>query len=92
MPGFRVPGSLDRDASVLVAQSFSARAPIRAVSIVIDKAGHVQDANVTLALRPMIDHGPMSKVNGIVVHQTGGATARSALDAYSSRAPTGRTS
>ena len=82
MPGFRVPGSLDRDASVLVAQSFAGRTPPRTVAIVIDKAGHVQDANVTLALRPMIDHGPMSQVNGIIVHQTGGATARSALDAY----------
>jgi N-acetyl-anhydromuramyl-L-alanine amidase AmpD len=82
MPGFRVPGSVDRDELVLVAQSFASRGPITMARLEVDFAGHVRDPKVTLALRPMIDHGPMSTVHGIVVHQTGSATARSALDSY----------
>jgi hypothetical protein len=82
MPGFRVPGSVDRDDAVLIAQSFAARSLRRVDPIHVDFAGFVRDPKVTLALRPMIDHGPMAKVNGIIVHQTGGPTARSALDSY----------
>jgi len=82
VPGFRVPGSVDREEAVVVAQSFVGSWRLVAGKLDIDFAGYVRDSHVTLALRPMIDHGPMSQVNGIIVHQTGGATARSALDAY----------
>ena len=82
MPGFRVPGFVDPEDTVFVAQSFASRAPRKVDAIDVDFAGFVRDARVTLALRPMIDHGPMAKVNGIIVHQTGGPSAKSALDSY----------
>jgi len=82
VPGFRVPGSVDRDDAVVVAQSFVGSWRLAAGKLDVDFAGYVRDSHVTLALRPMIDHGPMGSVHGIVVHQTGGATARSSLDAY----------
>jgi N-acetylmuramoyl-L-alanine amidase-like protein len=82
MPGFRVPGSVDRADAVLVTQSSAGRARRGARALDVDVAGFVRDTQVTLAPRPMIDHGPMARANGIIVHQTGGPSARSALDAY----------
>ena len=82
MPGFRVPGSVDRTEAVVVAQSFAGAPRLAAGKLDVDFAGFVRDPNVKLALRPMIDHGPMGTVNGIIVHQTGGSTAKSALDSY----------
>jgi N-acetyl-anhydromuramyl-L-alanine amidase AmpD len=51
-------------------------------ALVIDSAGVVQDPLVKAQISPAIEHGAMAHVNGIIVHQTGGATARSALDSY----------
>lgn len=82
MPGFRVPGSVDRADAVVVAQSFVGGVRLLAGALDVDFAGYVRDPRVTVAPRPMIDHGPMNAVHGIVVHQTGGATAKSALDSY----------
>lgn len=48
----------------------------------IDSAGIVQDARVTQAIHSTIEHGPMARVHGIIVHQTGGASARGALNNY----------
>ena len=48
----------------------------------IDSDGIVQDARVTQAIHSTIEHGPMPRVNGIIVHQTGGASALSALSGY----------
>ena len=51
-------------------------------ALVIDAAGVVQDPRVKQKISPNIERGPMSHVNGIIVHQTDGATAQSALDSY----------
>ena len=48
----------------------------------IDKAGHVVDARIKLAISPHIERGPLTTVRGLIVHQTGGATARSSLASY----------
>lgn len=51
-------------------------------ALVINWLGHVEDARVTLALRPKIERGAMTTVHGIVVHQTGGSNAKGALSSY----------
>jgi N-acetyl-anhydromuramyl-L-alanine amidase AmpD len=51
-------------------------------ALTIDTDGIVQDAKVTQAIHGTIEHGPMPSVNGIIVHQTGGASAQSALNSY----------
>ncbi|WKB52599.1 peptidoglycan recognition protein family protein [Eleftheria terrae] len=48
----------------------------------ISEKGHVDDARIRLAIRPQIERGPLHRVRGLIVHQTGGATAASTLDAY----------
>lgn len=48
----------------------------------IDFAGYVRDAKVTLAIRPKIEHAYMGKINGIIVHQTGGSNAKGSLSSY----------
>lgn len=48
--------------------------------------GKIVDAKVVLQLQPLIERGPMKQVNGIIVHQTGGATAASALASYATGA------
>jgi N-acetyl-anhydromuramyl-L-alanine amidase AmpD len=51
--------------------------------LTIDTLGRVIDPGVTLTIKPNIEHGSMSQISGIIIHQTGGPTAQSALDAYS---------
>ncbi|WP_454733666.1 MULTISPECIES: peptidoglycan recognition protein family protein [Cupriavidus] len=48
----------------------------------ISKQGHVDAERVIVKIFPAIENGPMEKVNGIVVHQTGGSTANSAFESY----------
>lgn len=48
----------------------------------IDQQGMVLDQRVIKAIRPSIERGPMKVVRGLIVHQTGGATAQSSLDSY----------
>lgn len=48
----------------------------------MDKTGHVFDARIRRAISPHIEHGPLTKVRGLIVHQTGGATAKSSLGSY----------
>lgn len=55
---------------------------LSAGTLMIDAAGLVRHPKVQLQISPMIERGPMSQVNGIIVHQTGGATAQSALASY----------
>lgn len=51
--------------------------------ITIDKNGWINgDATIRKAHRPMIEHGPMTSVSGIIVHQTGSGNAASVLDSY----------
>jgi len=51
--------------------------------LTIDSLGRVIDPKVTLSIKPNIEHGSMTQINGIIIHQTGGPTAQSALSAYS---------
>ncbi len=48
----------------------------------IDAAGIVLDSRVTQAIHSTLEHGPMAQVHGVIVHQTGGASARGALNNY----------
>ncbi len=48
----------------------------------IDSTGVLMSSRVTPAIAKTIERGKMAAVHGIIVHQTGGATARSSLDSY----------
>jgi N-acetyl-anhydromuramyl-L-alanine amidase AmpD len=48
----------------------------------VNKDGWVIDKNIRVMRRPMLAHGPMPQIHGIIVHQTGAATAQSTLDSY----------
>lgn len=50
--------------------------------LVIDKHGNVINKKIKLKVIPAIEKNPMSVVTGIIVHQTGGATAESAFNTY----------
>lgn len=50
--------------------------------LVIDLLGRVIDLRVTLSIEPKIERGSMTQINGIIIHQTGGSTAQSALNTY----------
>jgi len=53
------------------------------VANAVDKNGwFANDANIQRAPRPMIEHGEMKSIRGIIVHQTGGATANATLNSY----------
>lgn len=84
MAGFRVPGVLDRVALAFASQTGVRRPapPAPRGQLKIDKAGHVQDPNVKLEIRTAIERAPLPTVRGIIVHQTGGSTAASALNSY----------
>ena len=82
MPGYRIPGPVDEESPMVYREpraSLTTRDPL---AIRIDTTGIVHDAKVRLAIRPMIEHGAMTTISGIVVHQTGAPTARSSLDSY----------
>ncbi|WP_020200730.1 peptidoglycan recognition family protein [Cupriavidus sp. WS] len=55
----------------------------------ISKQGHVDAERVKLAIHPAIERGPMHKVNGIVVHQTGAPTAKSTFNSYGNKSANG---
>ena len=48
----------------------------------IDLRGHVASPKIKLAIEKSIERGDMKEVRGIIVHQTGGATAQSAINSY----------
>jgi N-acetyl-anhydromuramyl-L-alanine amidase AmpD len=50
--------------------------------LLIDTNGIVINSRINRALRPTIERGHMKAVHGIIVHQTGGATAQSAFESY----------
>lgn len=50
--------------------------------LLIDQAGLVIDDRVTRNRFTTLEHGDMPRVRGIIVHQTGGATAASTLAKY----------
>lgn len=51
--------------------------------LVITRDGHVVHPRIKLKIFPNIERGRMERVNGIIVHQTGGATADGAFGSYS---------
>ena len=50
--------------------------------LLIDKDGWVVDKKVEIMRRPLLQHGTMPTVSGIIVHQTGASTAGSTLNSY----------
>jgi len=48
----------------------------------IDKRGVVVDTRIVKAISPTIERGSMTVIRGIIVHQTGAATAQSSLESY----------
>ena len=50
----------------------------------IDKDGKVQHQKIKQAISTAIQKKSMPQVRGIIVHQTGGATAQSAFNSYKS--------
>ena len=57
--------------------------------LALDKDGMVQDPRVRAARQSTIERGDMAKVNGIIVHQTGGSTAASSLSSYKNAGASG---
>lgn len=55
----------------------------------ISKQGHVDAECIKLKIFPMIERGPMVKVNGIVVHQTDATTAASSFNSYAENGANG---
>lgn len=55
----------------------------------VDKNGLVDATRITVKRFRTIERGDMNKVNGIVVHQTGGSTAESAFNSYQSAGANG---
>ncbi len=96
MAGFRTPGvtgqagvevaTIDLGTAALLATpapgTVGSARPARLAPLVVDATGHVKDAKVVLAIRPEIEHVPMPTIHGIIVHQTGGSTAKGSLDSY----------
>lgn len=48
----------------------------------IDPNGMIVSSRVVHARKTLIEHGAMQSLHGIIVHQTGGSTATSALNSY----------
>ena len=57
--------------------------------LMIDATGGVVDERVKSALNATIERGAMRTVNGIIVHQTGAATAESTLASYKNSSANG---
>lgn len=50
--------------------------------LIIDNTGKVINPRIKHAISPMIEHGAMPVVKGIIVHQTDSSTAQSSLNSY----------
>jgi N-acetyl-anhydromuramyl-L-alanine amidase AmpD len=48
----------------------------------LDSQGYVLNARVQRTPRPLIEHGALQRITGIIVHQTGGASGSSSLSSY----------
>lgn len=48
----------------------------------LDSQGYVLNARVQRTPRPLIEHGALQRVSGIIVHQTGGGSGASSLSSY----------
>jgi hypothetical protein len=60
----------------------AARLATAGTALQVDKDGMIVDGKVVNKRSLSIERGVMKKVNGIIVHQTGGGTAQSSLDSY----------
>ena len=50
--------------------------------LTIDQHGQVLNPRIRVDIKPNIERGQLRQVSGIIVHQTGGSTAESALNSY----------
>jgi N-acetyl-anhydromuramyl-L-alanine amidase AmpD len=48
----------------------------------VDSQGYILDERVKRTPRPLIEHGNLHRITGIIVHQTGGASGASSLSSY----------
>jgi N-acetyl-anhydromuramyl-L-alanine amidase AmpD len=48
----------------------------------VDSQGYILNERVKRTPRPLIEHGVLHRISGIIVHQTGGASAASSLSSY----------
>jgi N-acetyl-anhydromuramyl-L-alanine amidase AmpD len=55
----------------------------------IDAQGLVVDGRIVRAIRPAIERAPMLIIRGLIVHQTGGGSAQSALESYQRQSANG---
>ena len=55
----------------------------------LDTHGYVLNARVRHAARRLIERGALQRINGIIVHQTGGASGTSSLSSYTKQNATG---
>lgn len=84
-PGTTMPGGGTIGSSSHLALAPEARtdqAQGRQQATQIDKDGQLTDPRVKPRIAKTIQRGAMAAVHGIIVHQTGGATAQSSLDSY----------
>jgi N-acetyl-anhydromuramyl-L-alanine amidase AmpD len=51
--------------------------------------GKIIDGRVTVQIAPNLEHGALSAVNALVMHQTGGSTAESTLEKYKNKGASG---
>jgi N-acetyl-anhydromuramyl-L-alanine amidase AmpD len=51
----------------------------------LNSQGYVLNARVQRTPRPLIEHGALQRISGIIVHQTGGASGASSLSSYTKR-------
>jgi N-acetyl-anhydromuramyl-L-alanine amidase AmpD len=48
----------------------------------VDSQGYILSERVKRTPRPLIEHGVLHRISGIIVHQTGGASGASSLSSY----------
>lgn len=48
----------------------------------VDRQGFILNERVRRTPRPLIEHGVLHQISGIIVHQTGGTSATSSLSSY----------
>jgi N-acetyl-anhydromuramyl-L-alanine amidase AmpD len=51
----------------------------------LDSQGYVLNARVQRTPRPLIEHGTLQRISGIIVHQTGGVSGASSLSSYTTQ-------
>ncbi|WP_233409927.1 MULTISPECIES: peptidoglycan recognition protein family protein [Burkholderia] len=57
--------------------------------LLIDSNGMVVSPRVVRVRKAQIERGAMQRISGVIVHQTGGSTAASALNSYQNAYATG---